>query len=147
MLIQTPKKANQVSLELVHILETSACPLSKLPRGEKGKTPWPCRRLRRDYSHTVRDPLLPPGSCAPASSHSQLGDSGGHPAGRGSELEAGSKIGKPRVIDQVPTVLGRSLEVLWFGFLDAAEAGGVNSTAPIWLICIFTVTEHLRQRH
>lgn len=82
MLIQTPKKANQVSLELVHILETSACPLSKLPRGEKGKTPWPCRRLRRDYSHTVRDPLLPPGSCAPASSHSQLGDSGGHPAGR-----------------------------------------------------------------
>ena len=65
----------------------------------------------------------------------------------GSELEAGSKIGKPRVIDQVPTVLGRSLEVLWFGFLDAAEAGGVNSTAPIWLICIFTVTEHLRQRH
>ena len=82
MLIQTPKKANQISLELVHILETSACPLSKLPRGEKGKTPWPCHRLQHDYFNTVRDPLPPPGPCVPASSHSQLGDSGGHPAGR-----------------------------------------------------------------
>lgn len=55
------------------------------------------------------------------------------------------KIGKPRVIDQVLTVLRRSLEALWFGILDAAEAGGVNSTALIWLIRVFTVIEHLQQ--
>lgn len=57
------------------------------------------------------------------------------------------KIGKLRVIDEVLTVLGILLEVLWFGFLDAAEAGGVNATALVWLICIFTITEHLRHRH
>lgn len=82
MLNQTPKKANQISLELVHILETSVCPLSKLPRGETGKTPWPYRRLRYDYFHTVWDPLLPPGPFGHASEHSQLGNSSRHLPGR-----------------------------------------------------------------
>lgn len=56
-------------------------------------------------------------------------------------------IGKLRVIDQVLTVLGRSLEALWFGSSDAAEAGGVHSTALVWPICVFTITEHFRHRH
>ena len=48
------------------------------------------------------------------------------------------KIGKLRLIDQVLTVLGRSLEALWSGSLDAAEAGGVLSTALVGPICVFT---------
>ena len=48
------------------------------------------------------------------------------------------KIGKLRLIDQVLTVLGRSLEALWFGSLDAAEAGVVLSTALVEPICVFT---------
>lgn len=81
-LLQT-KKAKQISLELVHILEMSAWPLSKLQRGEKGRPPWPCPKTPMCLlPHGVRGPLLPPGPSVHVPSQSQLCDRSETPAGQ-----------------------------------------------------------------